>query len=100
MSPEQFDLVADLIRSRGPAREAARLVLVEGLRKVDAGNRVREQLHSKARASRAAGPPPIFSPASVNNAVTRILAAHAKIEAVYAAQLPAPVRRRKAPLPK
>lgn len=37
MKPEQFSALATLLRLRaGPAREAARLVLVDGLRPADA----------------------------------------------------------------
>jgi len=37
MSPQRFDIIAKLIRMRGgPAQDAARLVLVHGLRPVDA----------------------------------------------------------------
>ena len=37
MTPTQFDATARLLRLRtGPARECARLVLVDGLRQVDA----------------------------------------------------------------
>ena len=31
MTPKQFDLIAELIRSRDPAKKAAKLVLVHGL---------------------------------------------------------------------
>lgn len=37
MTPEAFDALAQLLRLRaGPAREAARMVLVDGLRTTDA----------------------------------------------------------------
>ena len=38
MTPDQFDVIAKLLRSRSRARAAARLVLLDGLRNVDAAN--------------------------------------------------------------
>ena len=40
LAGRQFDAIATLIRSRGPTRQAARLVMVEGMRQCDAARRV------------------------------------------------------------
>ena len=61
MTPEQFYTVARLIRSSEPAREAARLVLVDGL--------------APSVAARQAG----VSPQSVSNSIGRVKRAHAAI---------------------
>lgn len=65
MTPAQFDVVAELLRSRDPARAAARLVLIEGATTV-------------AAAAQCA-----VSSQSVSNAVARFKAADQKIRAVY-----------------
>lgn len=65
MTSKQFALVAALIRSREPVRSAAELVIVEGMRNVDA--------------ARAVG----LGPQSVSNTVARFLSAHAQIVAAY-----------------
>ena len=64
MTPEQFAEVSRIMRRPGPARDAARMVLVDGMRPADA--------------ARAAG----VSPASASNAVTRARAALKKLQAV------------------
>lgn len=69
LSPTQFDVIARLIRSsEGPAREAARLVLVEGVKPGEAA----------LRAS--------CSPQSVSQAVRRIREAAALIESGWPPQ--------------
>lgn len=40
MNPAAFDAIATLIRSRGPSRDGARLVLVDGLSRKDAAHRL------------------------------------------------------------
>lgn len=65
MTPEQFDLVAELLRSRDPVRSAARLVLIDGATTTSAADH--------------AG----VSSQSVSNALGRFKVAHEKIEAVY-----------------
>lgn len=40
MSPEQFELIAGLMCSRGSSREGCRLVLVEGMRQCDAARQL------------------------------------------------------------
>lgn len=65
MTPEQFDLVAELLRSRDPARSAARLVLIDGATTTAAAEHVG------------------VSSQSVSNALARFKLAHEKIEAVY-----------------
>lgn len=65
MTPEQFEVVADLIRSREPAKSAARMILLEGAREVDA--------------AAATG----IARSSAHNTATRFRAAHAKILAAY-----------------
>lgn len=69
MTPEQFEVVADLIRSREPAKSAARMILLESVRVVDAAE--------------ATG----ISAASASNTATRFRAAHAKILSAYAKQV-------------
>jgi len=64
MTPEQFEAVSRTMRRPGPAREAARLVLVDGMRKTDA--------------AKAAG----VSFGSASNAVTRAQKAFEKLQAV------------------
>ena len=55
MTPDQFDALSSLIRMRGgPSQEAARLVLVEGMRPCDAARKVG------------------LSPQGVNDAVRRV----------------------------
>ena len=63
--PEQFDAVGDLIRSRGPAREAARMVLVDGW--------------STSEAAAANG----LTSQSVSNALRRYRTAHKKLCDAY-----------------
>lgn len=65
MTPAQFYVVARLIRSSEPAREAARLVLVDGL--------------APGVAALQAG----VSPQSVSNATGRVKRAHAAILEAY-----------------
>ena len=38
LSPDEFDVIASLIRCHGAARDAARRVLVDGLRNADAAH--------------------------------------------------------------
>ena len=69
MTPEQFDAIAKLIRTReGPARRAARLVLIEGKR-------------VKAAAEACA-----LTSQSVSKAVRRFREAHALLCAAYPQQ--------------
>lgn len=82
MTPEQFDLIAELIRSREPARSAARLVLVEGMEKAAAAEVIRAEVNADASRKKKKHPP-AFSRNSVYNSVVRFEAAHARIEAVY-----------------
>lgn len=65
MTPEEFDVVAELLRSRDPARAAARLVLIEG-----------------ATTSVAAAHCGVSSQ-SVSNAIARFKTADEKISAAY-----------------
>lgn len=65
MTAEQFEALATLLRSRGPSREAARLVLVEGYARKDA-----------AQATGLEG-------ASVSGAVKRFKKADALINTAY-----------------
>ena len=65
MTPAQFHAVAELIGSRDPARAAARMVLVDGMR--------------PGEAATAAG----VSPQSASNAVGRVRRAHESIRAAY-----------------
>ena len=65
MTAEQFEVLANLMRSREPAKTAARLVLVDGLAGVEA--------------ARQAG----VTPQSVSNAVARYRAADAAIRGAY-----------------
>lgn len=51
MNPTQFDALAQLLRLRtGPARECARLVLVDGMRITDAAAQVGMQYRAAAAA--------------------------------------------------
>lgn len=55
MNLEQFAALAELLRLRdGPARECARLVLVDGLRTTDAAERLGMQYRAAAAAVRRA----------------------------------------------
>lgn len=63
----EFDLIASLIRSRDPVRSAARRVLVDGVRNVDA--------------AREAG----IEPARVNNSAARIRRAVDQARGVFKA---------------
>lgn len=65
MTPAQFDVVAELLRSRDPARAAARLVLIEGA--------------TTSAAAEECG----VSSQSVSNAIARFKSADEKISAVY-----------------
>lgn len=65
MTPAQFDVVAELLRSRDPARAAARLVLIEGA-------------STTAAAAQCA-----VSSQSVSNAVARFKVADQKISTAY-----------------
>jgi hypothetical protein len=65
ITSEQFEVIADLIRSRGPARTAAHLVLVGGSSNVDAA--------AKASVSRQ----------SVSNTTARFRSADIKIRHAY-----------------
>ncbi len=65
MTPEQFDVLAKLLRSRDPAREAARLVLVEG--------------KTNAEAHAITG----VLPQGIGNALARYRAADREIRAAY-----------------
>lgn len=67
MTPAQFYAVAQSIRSREPVRTAARLVLVDGMRPVDA--------------ARQAG----VSSQSCHNTVARVRAAHRMMIDAYCA---------------
>ena len=82
MTPEQFDLVADLIRSREPARSAARMVLVDGMEKAAAAEVIRERANAEASRKKKKQPR-AFTRHSVYNTVVRFEAAHARIQAVY-----------------
>ena len=65
MTRTQFDVVAELLRSREPVRTAARLVLVEGAATKDAAE--------------AAG----MQPNAVSNALSRYRNAHKKLLVAY-----------------
>ncbi len=65
MTHEQFEVIAQLIRSREPATTAARLVLMDGL--------------SNAEAATETG----ISPQSVSNTLARFRLADKKIRAAY-----------------
>lgn len=65
MTPKQFDAVAKLLRSRDPAKMAARLVLVDGLTRKDA-----------IELSGVSGP-------AITQAVKRYKEAHALIQSAY-----------------
>jgi transposase len=65
MTPAQFDVVAELLRSRDPARAAARLVLIDGA--------------STSAAAEHCG----VSSQSVSNALSRFKAADEKISQAY-----------------
>ncbi|MBZ2207118.1 helix-turn-helix domain-containing protein [Massilia soli] len=65
MTPAQFDVVAELLRSRDPARTAARLVLIDGAT-------------TSAAAERCG-----ISSQSVSNAIARFKAADEKISSAY-----------------
>ena len=65
MPEREFDLIAELIRSRDPARAAARLVLVNG--------------YAYDQAATESG----CKYTSVTNTVYRFLATHKKIVAVF-----------------
>lgn len=62
MRSDEFELIATLIRSRGPARSAARRVLVDGLRNADAAreasidpqsvHRTAQRIHSEVERAR------------------------------------------------
>jgi DNA-directed RNA polymerase specialized sigma24 family protein len=67
MTAQQFDVLVKLLRSRSPARDAARLVLVEGVTPTDAAV--------------ACG----MSRSAVSNALSRFRAAHASILTAYSA---------------
>lgn len=67
MSPAQFEVVAELLRSREPVRTAVRLVLVEGA--------------ATKTAALAAG----MQPNAVSNALGRYRNAHRKLIAAYGA---------------
>ena len=69
MTEEKFELIAELIRSRGPARTAARLVLVSG--------------HANKKAAEKAG----CTAASVSNTVVRFRSTYKKIVAVFGNKL-------------
>lgn len=71
MTPKQFDALAKLLRSRDPSREAARLVLVEGMARKDAAER-----------TQLAGP-------SVSGVVKRFREADAMMRDAYKSELPA-----------
>jgi hypothetical protein len=66
LTPTQFEIIAQLIRSREPAKKAARFVLVDGMRIVDAANMTKVGGKS-------------VSPQVVNNTVTRYKVAHTMI---------------------
>lgn len=66
MTPAQFGVVAELLRSRGSARTAAELVLVAG--------------QSTSTAANATG----TSPQGVSNALRRYRKAHTKLLHAYA----------------
>lgn len=65
MTPAQFEVVAELLRSRDPVRSAARAVLV------DAAGTTEAAMHAGV------------SSQSVSNALARFKAAHEKIESAY-----------------
>lgn len=70
MTNDQFDLVAKLIRSKpGPAQEAARAVLVQGVGPTEAA-----RLHG------------LDTPQQVSNTVRRIRLADGEIQRVYQVQ--------------
>lgn len=68
MTPKQFDAVAKLLRSRDPAKMAARLVLVDGM--------------TRKAAIEATG----LSGPAITQAVKRYKEAHALIQTAYAKQ--------------
>lgn len=65
LTKKQFDLIADMMRSREPARTAAYMVLVQG--------RTNQQAIAKTE----------LSPASVSNTLGRYRETHKKICKVY-----------------
>lgn len=65
MTPEQFELIAKLIRSREPAKTVARYVLVEGI--------------SNAKAAAETG----LSAQSVSNTLARFKSADYEIRSAY-----------------
>lgn len=65
MTPTQFDVVADLLRSREPVRTAVRMVLIKG--------------YSPKAAADATG----LAPQSVTNALRRYRNAHGKLLNAY-----------------
>jgi len=67
MTPAQFEIVAELLRSREPVRSAAWQVLV-------AGAQTKEAAYNNGMA-----------PNAVSNALTRYRKAHKKLLAAYAA---------------
>lgn len=52
MTPEQFELLADLLRSKGPAREAARMVLLQNYTNTDAARQAGVLPQSSSRTVR------------------------------------------------
>lgn len=70
LGAKQFGVIANLIRSRDPAKSAAELVLVQGKSIAEAARMV--QVGEKA-----------VLPQTVNNAVTRFKAAHTRICEAY-----------------
>lgn len=65
MKPEQFHVIAELIRSRDPIRSAAKAVLVDNL------------------STTAAATANNVSPQSVSNALKRFRSAHDKVMSAY-----------------
>lgn len=73
MTPEQFDVIAKLIRSRGTqAEQGARFVLVDGIAGIEAASRVDA------------------SPQSISNAVRRYREAWELIDGAWGVSAPAP----------
>ena len=65
MTPDQFEVIAELIRSREPVKTAAKFVLVDGMSNIDAATEMG------------------LSAQSVSNTVSRFRATDVKIRSAY-----------------
>ena len=65
MDLAQFEVIAELLRSREPAKTAARMVLIDGLSNQEAAARTK------------------MSAQAISNALTRYRTAHSKIQKAF-----------------